>query len=173
MRVLWRVRIRSGQKLGIAAFLSLSIFMIIIASVRIIEVTVFFYFDGGYLWQFFLLQVEASVAVIMVSFTAFRTVFASQRSEARERKARPWYSSTVAKLRRHKTSSENHNLENLPSIPSATMSGMRTFIRGCRLEEAYDDLTGYEPSKRISGQVLVIRDLSWGAEVDQDWLTER
>lgn len=53
---------------------------------------------------------------------------------------------------------------------------MRTFIRSSRLgvgPEAYDDLTGYEPSRRMSGQVLVIRDLSWEAEVDQDWPTER
>lgn len=84
--------------------------------------------------------------------------------------------STVAKLRRQKASSNDHSLNDLPSIPSATISGMRTFIRSSRLgvgPEAYDDLTGYEPSRRMSGQVLVIRDLSWEAEVDQDWPTER
>ena len=94
---------------------------------------------------------------MMVSLTAFRSVFASQGSEARERNARPWYSSTVAKLRRHKASSEDHNLEALPSIPSATLSGMRTLIRGSRLgdrPEAYADLTGYKPSKRDSDQEI-------------------
>ena len=67
------------------------------------------------------------------SLTAFQSVFASQGSEVRERGARPWYSSTVPKLRRHPTTFEDHNLEHLPSIPSPTLSGMRTFISGSRL----------------------------------------
>lgn len=139
MRVLWHVRIRPGQKLGIGVFLSLSIFMIIIACIRIIGFNLFFH---AYSWHLFWLQVEGSVAVIMVSLTAFRSVFASQGSENKERKARPWYSSTVAKLRRHKASSVRYNLEDLPSIPSATMSGMRTFIRDGELgggPETYEE----------------------------------
>lgn len=173
MRVLWHVRLRSGQKLGIAVFLSLSIFMIIIACIRIIGFTLF---DHEISWNLFWLQVEGSVAVIMVSVTAFRSVFASQRSEARDRKARAWYSSTVAKLRRQKASSENYDLEDLPSIPSATMSGMRTFIRGSQLgsgPEAYDELAGCEPSKSVAGQVMITRDVSWEAEENPDLLAER
>lgn len=144
----WLVRIRRGQKLGIGVFLTLSTVMVIIACIRIIG---FNLLSHEYSWHLFWLQVEGSVAVIMVSLTAFRSFFASQGSAARGRKARPWYSSTVAKLRRHKASLGDHDLENLPPIPSATMSGLRTFIRGSGLNssgpEAYDELTDYEPSK--------------------------
>lgn len=81
---------RSGQKLGISVFLSVSIFMIIIACIRILGFDPFYH---AYSWRFFFfwLQVEGSVAVIMVSLTAFRSVFALQESEAREGKARPRY----------------------------------------------------------------------------------
>lgn len=103
--------------------------MIIIACIRSIAFTSF----HAYSWYLFWLQVEGSVAVIMVSLTAFRSAFASQGLEGPEKKARPWYSSTVARLRRHKVSSARYNLEDLPAIPSATLSGMRTFIRGGRL----------------------------------------
>ncbi len=163
MRVLWSVRIRPGQKLGIGVFLSLSIVMIVVACVRIIGFNIF---DHAFLWQLFWLQIEGSVAVMMVSLTAFRSVFASQGPEARWRKARPWYSSTVAKLRRHKASLEGHNLESLPAIPTATMSGMRTFIRGSRLGEAHDELSGYELSKNVLSQVLVVQDVSLKPEAD-------
>ena len=148
MRVLWHVRIRACQKLGVGVFLSLSIVMIIIAFIRSL-CSIFFY--HSYSWYLFWLQVEGSVAVIMVSLTAFRSVFASQESKDRKRKTRPWYSSTVARLRRHKASSPRYNLEELPAIPSATISGMRTFIRGSRLgniSETNEDLIGYEPMNR-------------------------
>lgn len=49
---------------------------------------------------------------------------------------------------------------------------MRTFIRGSRLgggPAAYGELTSYETSNCIGGQVLVTRDLVWESEVDQHW----
>ena len=148
MRVLWLVRIRRGQKLGIGVFLTLSTVMVMIACIRIIGFNLLFH---EYSWYLFWLQVEGSVAVIMVSLTAFRSFFASQGSEAKGRKARPWYSSTVAKLRRHKVSLGDHDVEKLPPIPAATLSGLHNFIQGCHLNssgpEAYDELTDYGPSK--------------------------
>ena len=122
------MRIPPGQKLGICIFLSLSIFVIIIACIRIIGFNLFLHV---YSWLLFRLHVEGSMAVIMISLAGFRSVFAE---DTRERRARPWYSSA-------KASFEYHKLEDLPSIPSATMSAMRTFIRGSRLDggpEAYD-----------------------------------
>ena len=148
MRVLWLVRMRLGQKLGIGVFLTLSTVIVMIACIRIIG---FNLLSHEYSWHLFWLQVEGSVAVIMVSFTAFRSFFASQGSEDRGRKARPWYSSKVAKLRRHKISLGDDDLQKLPPIPTATMSSLRAFIRGSQLNssgpEAYDELKDYEPSK--------------------------
>ena len=123
--MLWQVRMKLRQKLGIGAFLCLSLCMTAVASVR---------FSGtrthAQSWEYFLLEIEACVAVWMASLCAFRSVFASDSRRVRFEKARPWYSSTVAKLRnRNKNPEGVHELRNLPSIPSATFSGMRTYIR--------------------------------------------
>ena len=143
------------QKLGIAIFLCLSTCMIVVACVR---------FSGTHThqnivqsWQYFWLEVEACVAVCMVSLSAFRSVFASDERRARSKKVRPWYSSTVARLReRNKLSESSHGLENLPSIPSATMSGMRTFIRSSGLGSETDIHDKSNDGKSLSdGQVHV------------------
>ena len=79
----------------------------------------------GYFW----LEVEACVAVWMVSICAFRSVFASAERKARSRKVRLWHASAVARLRNaDKLSGGTHGLNDLPTVPSATLSGMRTYI---------------------------------------------
>ena len=153
-RVLWHVRIRPAQKLGSCVFLSLSIVMIVISCIRFIGFILLFH---AYSWYLFWLQVEGSVAVIMVSLNAFRSVFTSQGLEGRKRKARPWYSSTVAKLRRHRALPVPYNLDDLPAIPSATISGMRTFIRDGWLggrPETNDGLNVYGSAELLGDQIL-------------------
>lgn len=97
------------------------------------------------IWQVFWMHVETCAAVCMVSITAFRSVFASEASNYKSANIRPWYSSTVAKIRRRKQ--QNHDLGTLPTIPSATLSGMRTLIRGrdSLVHEEMGDLSGCEP----------------------------
>ena len=153
--ILWKVRIKLRQKLGIAIFLCLSACIIVVASVR---------FSGTHThqnivqsWQYFWLEVEACIAVCMVSLSAFRSVFASDERRARSKKVRPWYSSTVAKLReRDKLSDSSHDLKNLPTIPSATLSGMRTFLRssGLGLETEIHDESNDRKSL-TGGQIYV------------------
>ena len=128
-RILWQVKIKSRQKLGIGVFLSLSIFMTIIAFVRISGYRA--HGSYGYTWQAFWMEFEACVAVIMVSLTAFRSLFVTAESKASRSKFRPWYSSSVARLRKgRKTSVSGHIMEGLPAVPRATTTGMRTFIVG-------------------------------------------
>lgn len=97
------------------------------------------------IWQVFWMEVETCAAVSMVSLIAFRSFFASEASKVKGANIRPWYSSTVAKIRRRKQ--QDHDLGNLPTIPSATLSGMRTFIRGrgSLVHEEMGDLSGCEP----------------------------
>ena len=65
------------------------------------------------------MECAAGVAVIMVSFTAFRSVFVAKTS-----KARPWYSSSMTKMRVWRKASEaGHDLEDLPAVPPATFDG--------------------------------------------------
>ena len=166
--VLWPAKIGTRQKLTIGAFLVLSVFMVIIACIRIAGVHLVGPY--GFTWQYFWLEIEACVAVIMVSVMAFRSFYVTQRPREGDRKAKPWYSSTVARLRRRGKNSGNHEVEDWPPIPSGTMTGMRTFIRGSRLgtgSEVYDDLTGSEPSKFVGQEVRVIQDIHGGEEVSR------
>ncbi len=134
--ILWQIRMKLRQKLGIGVFLCLSLCMTVVSSVR---------FSGTHThanipqsWEYFWLEVEACVSVCMVSLCAFRSVFASDEHRARSKKVRPWLPSTVAKLRNHNQLFEGiHDRVNL-SIPSATLSGMRTYIRTLELDAGAD-----------------------------------
>ncbi|KAF2475214.1 uncharacterized protein BDR25DRAFT_100895 [Lindgomyces ingoldianus] len=88
--VLHRVRITLRQKLAVGTFMSLSIVMIIISIVR---AAVLFNPQGeirdGPL-QTYLTHVEACVAVIMVSLTAFRSLFNLEKEEKRRLERLKW-----------------------------------------------------------------------------------
>ena len=104
--------------------------MIVVAAIRMSGIHYHGTFDNTwiFLWQ----QVETCVAIMMISLTAFRSLFVANASKAREnKKISPWLSSTPKVFRRHKklSSEENPDLVNL-TIPSATLTGMRTVIRG-------------------------------------------
>lgn len=87
---------------------------------------------------------EASVAVIVVSLTAFRSLYGIKTlQQEREKKQRyePWLFSTYRKNlfrgRKQTSVDELGNLTldedpSLPSIPGATFTGMRTMISGMR-----------------------------------------
>lgn len=134
IHLLWKVQIKMRQKLGLAAFLCLSIFMIIIAIIRISGFIYHNAFDEGwvYLWQ----QIEACVSVSTISLTAFRSMFVANASR-RDREISPWQKSPGTSWRRRykksATSSQGRELDNL-SIPSATLTGMRTVIGGPRTQ---------------------------------------
>ncbi|KAL8699566.1 MAG: hypothetical protein Q9201_005933 [Fulgogasparrea decipioides] len=86
--LLWNVRIKTRQKLGIGAFLCLSVVMVIVAIVKASGIrTSVDSFD--LVWEIFWQQIEACVAVLMVSFTAFRSIFISGKSKANKRNDRP------------------------------------------------------------------------------------
>ena len=98
--MLWQVRMKTTQKLGIGAFLCLSFCMIVIACIR---------FSGlgkkrssVDVWQYFWLQMEACIAVCMISLTAFRAVFALNSDDANAIRARPLNSSTIERNRERK-----------------------------------------------------------------------
>ena len=98
------------------------------------------------IWHVFWLEVEACVAVGMVSVTVFRSAFATEASNV---KIRPWYSSSVGKIRRR--NQQDRDLEFLPTIPSATLSGMRTVIQGrdSLVYEEMGEYPGREPTDNV------------------------
>ena len=81
-------------------------------------------------WEFFWQTIEGCVAVLMASITAFRTVFASHGTRDSDEKrwvpAYTWIQRAKERKWRNKSSEDE---DQLPSIPRALMTGMRTFIR--------------------------------------------
>jgi len=104
--------------------------MVLTAIIRISQVHTKTYDIWATFWQ----QLEGCVAILMVSLTAFRALFVSSAHRSRQREQRPprsyrksWY--------RYKSSRERERramerVEVEVTVPSATLTGMRTFIRG-------------------------------------------
>jgi len=132
IRLLWSVKIKSSQKFILGLFLSLNLFMAITACVRVSGLSFRGTFDN--VWLFVWQQIEACVAVAMISLTAFRSAFiGSESSRVRKSGAKkPWYSSTISAIKRRHAQrrSDEEAMQGLPQIPSATLTGMRTFIQG-------------------------------------------
>ena len=82
----------------------------------------------------------------MVSFSAFRSFFVARESRRREDRNRHlhWYMSrknqaaAVARRWMKLRSDESEEMNGLPEIPRATITGMDTFIRGEGTEANYN-----------------------------------
>lgn len=129
--LMYKVQIKQRQKLGIGFFLCLSVFMIIIAIIRISRV----HATDFEIWASFWQQFEGCIAVLMVSLTAFRTLFVSKASKSENSpqkfkvsdtyKRRIWFS------KRSDGSSQSGEKGHVDvAVPGATLTGMRTFIGG-------------------------------------------
>ncbi len=102
--------------------------MIIITAVRVLG----FNMKSTYnvLWGLFWHQAEAAIAIIMVSITAFRSLLGLKAQKAQEKKAkeRYWYTHRPKLLAYfNKTTEDKSESAQLPSLPGATLTGMRTF----------------------------------------------
>ena len=128
IRLLWNLQIKRRQKIGLGVFLCLNLSMAIIAFIRSASIRSDAVWDTS--WILFWQHIEACNAVIMVSLTAFRSFFVSGVSSTRRaRRAREWYSPSFTGRRRPKDDLLRREID-MPTIPSATLTGMRTFLRG-------------------------------------------
>ncbi|KAI0503055.1 hypothetical protein F5B22DRAFT_652456 [Xylaria bambusicola] len=126
-----------STKFGLAIFLCLSIFMAILAIVRISG----FYYNGleDDIWEFFWQQTEGAVAVMTASLTAFRTLFIKRkgdhRAEAPEevlnpnkfRKFLAQFKALAQEQPEEKPTSTSSTFK-LPKVPSPILTGLRSFI---------------------------------------------
>ena len=132
--LLWRVQMKTCQKVGLATFHCLSICMIIVAIIRVFGLHYRGTFDNT--WIFLRQQVETCVVVTMLSLTAFRSIFVTRRSSAN--KARGWAPSTGKLLGRHKKSAfDAQRLDDL-TIPSATLTGMSRILDQTKVTPSTD-----------------------------------
>ena len=125
--LLWRVRIKPSQKIGLGAFLCLSTSMILMAITRAAGIRFHGKFDST--WSFIWQQLETCVAVMMLSLTAFRSVFAAAKPNANDRRAKAWVPSTRRLLGRHKKAGmdDSNPLDNL-TIPNPTLTGFTRIL---------------------------------------------
>lgn len=131
--LLWKVQLSMRQKIGIGSSLCLSLVMVLVAVVRISGVRL----PNGkpdLVWLAFWQQQECSIAVTMVSLTAFRSLFVAEPSRrARRPRCTPSYlEQKKMAWNRHRPLHHSDNLSSstLPAISSTAMSGTRTDICG-------------------------------------------
>ena len=130
--LLWNARIKTRQKYGLLVSLCLSIFMIVVSSIRATTT------PGPNVrqdvpFELFLLLLEGCVAVLMASVSAFHPLFAAEGSRASRKKPNMVWTTHPKFWNRGKRTlgSDFDTVTNgLPSIPSATMTGLHTLING-------------------------------------------
>ena len=137
IHLLWHIQINLRQKVILAASLCLSIVMIVITIVRMSKIRIGST-QTDIIWQVFWHEIEACTAVIMVSISAFRSVFVAHKKSRQNQnnRHRVWYMSKKNLLRsalhrkKQLRSDSSEGMGPLPEIPGARMTGMRTFIHG-------------------------------------------
>ncbi|MCJ1479145.1 hypothetical protein MMC13_007829 [Lambiella insularis] len=130
--LLWNAKIKPRQKFGLLLSLCLSISMIVVALIRT-TLAPQVGKDQDVPYEIFLFQLEGCIAVFMASVSAFRSLFASHGSRATRKKPHLIWSSRHQLWNRGKTKlrgGTESRTNGLPSIPSATITGLRTFING-------------------------------------------
>ena len=142
--ILWKVRISVRQKIGLAFSLCLSGAMVLVTIVRMAGIKLGSSGSVDIVWLAFWQQQECSIAVLMLSVSAFRSFFvpSSVRSPAPRRQG---YSPSEKRgrflhRRPHDDLYATHETNGLPQIPSATLTGLTTVIEGNRQAEERADL---------------------------------
>ena len=139
--ILWKVRINVNQKIGLAFSLCLSCVMVVIAVVRIAGIRQ----SGGIVdivWLMFWQQQECSIAVFMVSVSAFRSLFVASPTRnpaAGQHRFSPC--ERPGRLLHRRLESDLDDVERnavLPQIPGATLTCMSTIIGDRRYREKAD-----------------------------------
>jgi hypothetical protein len=87
-------------------------------------------------WEVYWQEVEATIAVIMISIMTFRSLFGLKTIQSREKKMhQAWYSDRgkfyfTRSTRNSSGVCGNVGERDRPVIPGATMTGLQSFIRG-------------------------------------------
>jgi hypothetical protein len=155
--VLWKASMSIKQRLGLSVFLTMNVWLIVIALVRVIS-----FKQGGITWYLFFQFLEPNVAILASCFTAFRSIFVSNGSKARREQDRP--SNSLQQRLFRNTPLDHQPLDDLPTIPGATLTGMRTAIWN---NNRTNPTTTNDRDSAASGQGFV--DLGGGIHVKHDW----
>ena len=149
--LLWKVRINLRQKIGLGISLCLSFMMVIIAIIRIAGIRL----ENGtvdIVWLASLEQQECSIAVIMVSVSAFRSLFVANTTtnpSPKPYKSPPHWRKRFLQKEGVSTEDSWETGAQLPEIPSATLTGMRTIIEDARISRVSLSGNEYQASASV------------------------
>ncbi|KAI3010790.1 hypothetical protein CBS147346_1555 [Aspergillus niger] len=142
IRLLYKVQLRTLTKLGLGCFLCLSIFMCTCSIIR----TAGTWYHGllDYPWQVFWLHLEGCIGVTMGSITVYRSTLigssevstAFKRYFTRIKDAVLGSSSGTAQAPPTEENKTRTRQFGLPSIPQATITGLRTWFGFSRRDSA-------------------------------------
>ena len=125
--ILRKVQIKTKTKVVLGISLCLSFAMVVVTLVRVSGLR-----HGNNLdpvWDFYWQVVESSIAIIMVSLTAFRSFFVQERIRRSEPK-RSWYQGVKQMLSSKSSGETDDEARELPPIPRGRLTGLRTLIDG-------------------------------------------
>ncbi|KAL8724939.1 MAG: hypothetical protein Q9181_006608 [Wetmoreana brouardii] len=154
INLIWKIQIRWRQKIPLVLSLCLTVVAIMVSITRVAGIKIKDHLDQ--VWSSYFLIVAAEVGIILASVSTYRAFFVSWRKgDANKAKRAPGdqghrYSPTRQVIKRFFTSSpwrskareqsspeddqilekEKCVIKSLPPIPSAHLTGMRTFIDG-------------------------------------------
>ena len=80
-------------------------------------------------WDFYWQVVESSIAIIMVSLTAFRSFFVQERIR-RSQPKKSWYHGVKQAWSSRSTGASEDSAHELPPIARGHLTGLRTYIYG-------------------------------------------
>lgn len=169
--LLWHIQINLRQKIVLGASFCLSIMMISTAVIRVFGVRSGHDKDN-HNWQIFWQVAEACIAVTMVSLSAFRSFFVAHVTRMRESGNRPWYMNrrniVLGNLQKRKLGIESRDIKSLPRIPRATLTGMRTFIRGSiKSAEIISKDNGIHAISHVENPEQMKADYSMSVRIDE------
>lgn len=133
--VLRKVQLKQRRKFLLGLFMCLSVVMIGVVITKSAGIHVPGQRTIDIVWQVYWQFMECCLAIIMACLTAFRSIYVQHvRNQSSSR--RSWYPG-IKVLLTAKSARKSPNIE-LPPIPRATLTGMRTFIEGDRRESLHD-----------------------------------
>ena len=150
--LLWHVQIGIRRKLALGGILCLSVCTMIISIIKVAGGNTS---HGGIdaAWVLFWYDIEAAIAIIVVSSTTFRALFVAHRAmkyrSPAEKGSTPWNSWS----RKAKSSKSMQ----LPEVPSPVLGGVRTDIRGSQYGGGtFDRGGGGDIEMPLQGSVIMV-----------------
>ncbi len=130
MTILRKVQIRIRTKLLLGLSLCLSAVIIVVVVTQISGLHVPGKSTIDIVWEIYWQFIEGCVAIIVVCVAAFRSFFIQHRSRNQSPPRSPWYQGVKTFWSNKASVTSSGEGYELPTVPGASLTGMRTYIEG-------------------------------------------